>query len=127
MHAFIVAFRYCVWERGAFCAVVALSACSIGFVRFAIAQAWLVYPVAILYLSASLLIDNRYSIIPFAPWMALRIPGSDRAEPAQLVAWALVSPFFVWGIFTGRFIDRKSVGQCKCSSVRVYSCGPRTI
>ncbi|HEY9541073.1 MAG TPA: hypothetical protein VIR05_05505, partial [Luteimonas sp.] len=103
-NAIIVAVRDGGWERWAFGAVVALSACSIGFVRFAIPQAWLVYPVAILYLSASLLIENRYSIIPFALWMALRSPGSDRAERVQLVAWALVSLFFVWGIFTGRFM-----------------------
>src|SRR3546814_9470521 len=78
-NAIFVAVRDGGWERWAFGAVVALSACSIGFVRFAIPQAWLVYPVAILYLSASLLIENRYSIIPFALWMALRSPGSDRA------------------------------------------------
>ncbi|MGN7727291.1 hypothetical protein ACTJIL_15915 [Luteimonas sp. 22616] len=54
------------WERWAFAAVVALSACSIAFVRFTLPQAWLVYPFSILYLASSWLVENRYSIIPFA-------------------------------------------------------------
>jgi hypothetical protein len=103
-NAIIEAARHGVWERWVFSAVVALAACSIGFVRFTRPQAWLVYPFSILYLALSWLIENRYSIIPFALWMALRTTGSDRADRIRLVAWIVVSQFFVWGIFSGRFM-----------------------
>src|SRR3546814_12762815 len=86
-NAIIVAVRDGGWERWALGAVVALSACSIGFVRFVIPQAWLVYPVALLYLTASLLIENRYSIIAFALRIALRCPRSDRTELRQQGSW----------------------------------------
>jgi len=92
------------WERWAFAAMVALAACSIAFVRFTLSQAWLVYPFSAFYLALSWLIENRYSIIPFALWMVLRTTGSDRADGIRLVAWILVSQFFVWGIFSGRFM-----------------------
>src|SRR5690606_41591087 len=56
------------------------------------------------YLASSWLIENRYSIIPFALWMVLRTNGSDRADRIRLVIRVLVSQFFVWGIFSGRFM-----------------------
>lgn len=96
--------RYGDWERWAFAVVVALSACSIAFVRFSVGQAWLIYPFSIFYLGSSWLIENRYSIIPFALWMALRTTGSDLADRVRLAVWVLVSQFFVWGIFSGRFM-----------------------
>jgi hypothetical protein len=82
----------------------AVRACSIAFVRFTLPQAWLVYPFSAFYLALSWLIVNRFSIIPFALWMVLRTTGSDRADGIRLVAWILVSQFFVWGIFSGRFM-----------------------
>src|SRR5690606_34167054 len=63
-NAIVEAVRHGGWERWAFGALVALSACSIAFVRFAVPQAWLVYQFAVFYLVASWLIENRYSIIP---------------------------------------------------------------
>lgn len=103
-NAIIETVRHGGWERWAFAAVVALSACSIAFVRFTLPQAWLVYPFLILYLGLSWLIENRYSIIPFALWMALRTNGNDGADRVRLGVWMLVSLFFTWGIFTGRFM-----------------------
>ena len=92
------------WERWVFAALVGLSACSIAFTRFTVRQGWLVYPFSVFYLSSSWLIENRYSIIPFALWMALRKTESDKADGVRLVAWVLVSQFFVWGIFSRTFM-----------------------
>jgi len=36
--------------------------------------------------------------------MVLRTNGSDRADRIRLVIRVLVSQFFVWGIFSGRFM-----------------------
>ncbi len=103
-NAIVQAVRDGGWVRWAFGAAVALSACGIASTRFVAGQAWLLYPFCAFYLASSWLIENRYSIIPFALWMALRAPGDDRADRVRLVAWASASLVFAWGIFSGAFM-----------------------
>lgn len=103
-NAIVQAVRHGDWARWLFGAAVAVAACGVAAARFNVRQGWLVYPFAAFYLSSSLLIENRYSIIPFALWMALQRSGGERADWIRLAAWIVASLFFAWGVFGGRFM-----------------------
>jgi alpha-1,2-glucosyltransferase len=92
------------WARWAFAVVVAVAACSIAHTRFLLPQGYLIYLFAAFYLSSSWLIENRYSIIPLALWMALRKADNPSAERWTFLDWVLAAHFFVWGIFSGKFM-----------------------
>jgi hypothetical protein len=99
-----IAFVHHGWPRRAFGLLVALAGCALAFTRFLLPQGWLIYPFAAFYLCSSWLIENRYAIIPFALWMALRKVEDERAERWTLAAWIAVSLCFVAVIFTGKFM-----------------------
>jgi hypothetical protein len=88
----------------AFAAVVAIGFCGIVFSSFLLQRGWLIYPFSAFYLGASWLIENRYLIIPFALWMAMRRIENYRANYRNFAIWLCISLFFVWGIFSGRFM-----------------------
>jgi alpha-1,2-glucosyltransferase len=90
--------------RRLFAALVGLAACSIALTRFEHPSGVLIYPFTAFYLSSSWLIENRYAIIPFALWMALRKVDSQKAERYTLVGWIAVCLFLGWGIFNNRFM-----------------------
>ena len=90
--------------RRLFAALVGLAACSIALTKFEHPAGVLIYPFAAFYLSSSWLIENRYALIPFALWMALRKVQSQKAERYTLVAWVAACVFFGWGIFNNRFM-----------------------
>ncbi|BDU20583.1 hypothetical protein DYGSA30_20400 [Dyella sp. GSA-30] len=90
--------------RRLFAALIGLAACSIALTRFEHPSGVLIYPFAAFYLSSSWLIENRYAIIPFALWMALRKVDNQKAERYTLVGWIAVCLFLGWGIFNNRFM-----------------------
>jgi hypothetical protein len=90
--------------RRLFAALVGLAACSIALTKFEHPAGVLIYPFAAFYLSSSWLIENRYAIIPFALWMALRKVDSQKAERYTLVGWIAVCLFLGWGVFNNRFM-----------------------
>lgn len=83
---------------------VALAACGLLFTRFVQPQAWLVYPFCAFYLSSSWLIENRYSIIPAALWMALQKNEDEKAEIYVLLAWVIVSVYLTHKVLHGRYM-----------------------
>jgi hypothetical protein len=88
----------------AFSALVAIGFCGIAFSQFLLPRGWLLYPFSAFYLGSSWLIENRYLIIPFALWMVMGRIENPRAAYWNLAIWACISLFFVWGIFSGRFM-----------------------
>lgn len=90
--------------RRVFAALIGLAACSIALTKFEHPSGVLIYPFAAFYLSSSWLIENRYALIPFALWMALRKVQSEKAERCTLLSWIAVCLFLSWGIFNNRFM-----------------------
>lgn len=88
----------------AFAAIVAIAFCAMAYTQFLLRQGRLIYVFSAFYICSSWLIENRYLIIPFALWMALR--KTDDAKPLwwNLVLWAPTSLFFAWGIFSFKFM-----------------------
>lgn len=89
------------WARFCFGILVALAACSIVFTRFRDPRGALIYPFSVICLASSVLIENRYSIIPFALWMAFRQDNSPRW---MLPAWLALSALLCYGVLTLRFM-----------------------
>ena len=100
----VIAFVHGGWARYAFGILVVLGFCSIAFTRFLLPQSWLLYPVCAFYLCSYWLIENRYNMIPFALWMALRQVDNDAAERWTMAGWFILSQVFVWGILSHRFM-----------------------
>lgn len=92
------------WPRYIFAIAVVLGAAGMMSARFIVPPGWLVYPFSAVYLSSSWLIENRYSIIPVALWMALRKVECGKCEQWTSVWWLAMSLFFVWGIFGMKFM-----------------------
>lgn len=89
------------WARVCFCILVALAACSIVFTRFRDPRGALVYPFSIVCLASSVLIENRYAIIPFALWMAFREENSPRW---MILVWVALSSLLAYGVLTMWFM-----------------------
>ncbi|WP_213947111.1 hypothetical protein [Luteibacter sp. dw_328] len=89
------------WARVGFSLVVALAACSIVFTRFRDPRGVLVYPFSVVCLASSVLIENRYSIIPFALWMAFRRDDSPRW---MMAVWLVLSLLITYGVLTKTFM-----------------------
>jgi alpha-1,2-glucosyltransferase len=87
--------------RVCFCILVALAACSIVFTRFRDQRGLLVYPFSVVCLASSVLIENRYSIVPFALWMAFRQESSPRW---MIPVWLGISLFLTYGVLTMKFM-----------------------
>ena len=88
----------------AFATGVAAALCAIAYTPFLLSQSWLVYFFSTIYVCSSWLIENRYLIIPFALWMALRRIEGTRTLWWTLATWIVVSVFFIWGIFGVKFM-----------------------
>jgi alpha-1,2-glucosyltransferase len=67
-------------------------------------QGWLLLPFAGIALAAAWLIEPRYSLIPFAIYLAIRPAASAFAERATLALWAALAVYLAIGIFTYRFM-----------------------
>lgn len=89
------------WARVCFNILVALAACSIVFTRFRDPRAVLIYPFSVICLASSALIENRYSIIPFALWMAFR---QDESPRWTMAVWLALSLLITYGVLTMRFM-----------------------
>ncbi|MGY3230819.1 alpha-1,2-glucosyltransferase [Luteibacter sp. HA06] len=89
------------WARVCFSILVALAACSIVFTRLRDQRGWLIYPFSVICLASSALIENRYSIVPFALWMAFRQENSPRW---MLPVWLGLSLFLTYGVLTLKFM-----------------------
>jgi hypothetical protein len=87
-----------------FAMMAALAACCLLYTSFAVSQGWLIYPFAAFYLSASWLIENRYSIIPLALWMSLQKSRNEKADSFVLTAWIVVSVALTHRILHGMYM-----------------------
>jgi alpha-1,2-glucosyltransferase len=89
------------WMRVCFAILVGLAACSIVFTRFRDPRGALVYPFSAVCLASSWLIENRYSMLPFALWMAFRKENSPRW---MILVWLALSSLLTYGVLTKRFM-----------------------
>lgn len=89
------------WAKVGFGIVVAFAAGAIAYTRFRDPRGVLVYPFSIVCLSSSILIENRYSMIPFALWMAFR---KDESPRWMIVVWLLLSVWLTYNVLNMKFM-----------------------
>lgn len=92
------------WAWWAFGLIATVAACALAGTRFVVPQAWLLFPFALFYLSASWLIEGRYILIPVALWLALRRQDGPVVEWATLAGWVMLAQYLALGMSAGRFI-----------------------
>ena len=92
------------WAWWGFGLIATVAACGLAYTQFSVPQGWLLFPFAAFYLAASWLIEGRYSLIPFALWLALRREGRDTAERITLGVWVVLAQFFALSILASRFM-----------------------
>jgi DIE2/ALG10 family. len=100
-NAFIVYVMHHAWAKVVAGFLVGVAGCAIAYTRFRDPRGVLVYPFSALCLASSVLIENRYAMVPFALWMAFRERNSPRA---MVVVWGAVSAAVAYGILTRRFM-----------------------
>lgn len=71
--------------------VFALACCGLSRMALRPRAAWLLAPVAALFLAGSWLVELRYAMVPIALWLALREPLRARIEYATLALWAVLA------------------------------------
>lgn len=86
-----------------FGAVAVAAACGLTQVRWQRASFALLLPTAMLFVSFSWLIEQRYYLIPFALLFALRRAEDRRVERLLLALWIPVAVWFLYGIVTKDF------------------------
>ena len=89
------------WIKIVFGIVIGFAAGAIAYTRFRDPRGVLVYPFSILCLASSVLIENRYSMIPFALWMAFR---KDESPRWMLPAWLLLSVWLTYNVLNMNFM-----------------------
>jgi alpha-1,2-glucosyltransferase len=92
------------WAWWGFGLIATVAACGLAHTQFGAPQGWLLFPFAAFYLAASWLIEGRYTLIPFALWLALRRQGNDTAERITLGIWVVLAQFFALSILASRFM-----------------------
>lgn len=103
-NAVLVAVTQNHWAWWGFGLIATVAACGLAYTQFSVSQGWLLFPFAAFYLAASWLIEGRYTLIPFALWLALRRQGSDTVERVTLGIWVVLAQFFVLNILASRFM-----------------------
>lgn len=107
--AFILRNRVLVWvhdstpARVAFGAVATLAGCGLAMVPMLRREAIVLYPLALAFVGSSWLIEQRYTLIPFAFWLALRAPLAEWIERSTTLFWAALAAVLCWGTFDFRF------------------------
>ena len=86
----------------AFGAVAVFGALGLLWQRLMLRPAWVLWPLAALFVSLSWLIEQRYALIPLALLLVWRQPAGRRIELATLALWAALAVLFFWGMISGR-------------------------
>jgi hypothetical protein len=84
--------------------VATVAACALAGTRFVLPQAWVLFPFAAFYLSASWLIDGRYTLIPLALWLALRRQDGNVVERTTLAGWVVLAQYLALGMSARHFM-----------------------
>jgi alpha-1,2-glucosyltransferase len=106
---FILRNRLLMWvhertaARAAFGTIATLAGCGLAMLPLVRREALLLFPFALAFVGASWLIEQRYALIPFAFWLALRAPLDERLERAVTLTWAALALFLAWGMLDFRF------------------------
>jgi alpha-1,2-glucosyltransferase len=79
------------------------AACGLASTPLRPGGAVLLYPLALVALSAFWMVEHRYALIPMALWLAFRQPLTRRIELATTALWLLIAVFFCLGIYFDRF------------------------
>ncbi|MDB4977901.1 MAG: alpha,2-glucosyltransferase [Candidatus Peribacteria bacterium] len=82
---------------------IAYSVLSIAATRLVWSSFYSMYPLAVLYLIPSWLIEQRYYFIPYCLFMIFREGRSFRVESLTVVYFAVCTVVLYWGIILGRF------------------------
>jgi alpha-1,2-glucosyltransferase len=90
-----------VW-RATFGAVAVFGAVGLLWQRWLTPTARGLWPLTIVFLSMSWLIEQRYCLIPFALLLAWRKPSSWRCEWITLALWIFAAVLFFWGMISGQ-------------------------
>jgi alpha-1,2-glucosyltransferase len=77
---------------------IAYSILSIWATKLPSKACYLIYPTAILYLLPSWLIEQRYYLIPFALFLALKEKKSNTVEYLTIIMYITLSLYLFWGI-----------------------------
>lgn len=92
------------WAWLGFGLVATVAACALAGTRFVLPQAWVLFPFAAFYLSASWLIDGRYTLIPLALWLALRRQDGNVVERTTLAGWVVLAQYLALGMSARHFM-----------------------
>lgn len=83
------------------CLVAALAACGLASLGLMPPKAVWIYPISLVLLASSWLIDTRYALIPVALWLAFRVPIDRRAEWATFILWLAAGTWLFHGVMHG--------------------------
>ncbi|MEO8670175.1 MAG: hypothetical protein ABI411_02600 [Tahibacter sp.] len=79
-----------------------IAALGVGWSKLADVSARALFPVAVLFVSLSWLIEQRYYLIPLALFLAWRKPLRRELESITLALWAVLAVLFFWGMISGQ-------------------------
>jgi alpha-1,2-glucosyltransferase len=91
------------WVRALTAAIVAIAACGLAPTRLEPRAAYWLYPVAALFLSASWLVEQRYTLVPFVLFLAFREHRGRAIEWATAALWLLLAVLIFGGMMAVRF------------------------
>lgn len=83
--------------------VAAAAACSLATFRLRPAGAYGLFPVALLFLAGSWLVELRYALVPLVLWLAFREHRSRTVEYATWALWLALAVCLYLGTLTQRF------------------------
>ena len=91
------------WWKAAFGLIAVAAGCGLANTRLRPPSAWMLYPLTLIALASSWMVEHRYALIPIALWLVFRERENEKIETATTALWAVIAVCFCLGTFTGRF------------------------
>ena len=91
------------WWKAGFGLIAVTAACGLASTRLRPASAWMLYPLTLIALGSSWMVEHRYALVPIALWLVFRERKDEKIEKATTALWAVLAVCACLGTFTGRF------------------------
>ena len=104
LHNRILQLTQSAWQWKAALGVAAVAAgCGLAATLLRPSSAWMLYPLTLIALLSSWMVEHRYALVPLVLWLVFRERQSEKIETATTALWAILAVCVCLGTFTGRF------------------------
>lgn len=104
LHNRVILLAQSAWQwKAAFGLLVVAAGCGLAGTRLHPPSAWMLYPLTLVALLSSWMVEHRYALAPIAFWLVFRERQNEKIETATTALWAVLAVSACLGQITGYF------------------------